>query len=120
MCDDTSTPHALRTGDPHATAGVMCMSPACLGSAVNLLGCTLHQQLVAGADAAPLHGRIVAASLGTGDAVVLPFTLGRPAVMLVAWPQDVMAAAHRSRRREGTAQQGFRGQLALVPGMVMR
>lgn len=79
-----------------------------------------HEQVAAArAHAAPLHGRIVAASLGTGDAVVFPFTLGQPAVALVAHSQELTAAAHRSRRREGTAQQGFRGQLALVPGVVM-
>jgi hypothetical protein len=82
--------------------------------------CALHQQVAAaGATVAPLHGCIVAASLGTGDAVVFPFNLGRPAVALVARPQELTTAAHRSRRREGTAQQGFRGQLALVPGTLM-
>jgi hypothetical protein len=110
----------LHTGHGrHGPNVVLCMSAACLDDTADQSGCTLRRQVAAvvGADAAPLHGRVVAASLGTGDAVVLPFSLGPPAVRLVASPQELTAAAHRSRRREGTAQQGFRGQLALLPGL---
>lgn len=79
------------------------------------LGAVLPLQGVGDSAAqAPLHGRIMAASLGTGDAVAFPFTLSRSGVALRASPGDPAAASQRTRRREGTAQQGFRGQLALA------
>ena len=109
----------MGTGNVYGPTAVACMLAACLDHAVDQFGRILRRQVAAvvKADAAPLHGRVVAASLGTGDAVVFPFTLGRPAVTLVARPQELTAAAHRSRRREGFAQQGFCGQLALLSGV---
>lgn len=68
------------------------------------------------AEAPQLGGRIVAGSLGTGDAVAFPFSISRASVSVVAHPAEPAASQQRSRRREGATQQGFRGQLLLCSG----